>query len=345
MASIYQTDAGTWRADIRRKGWPKFSKTLRLKIEAEKWATTTEDQILRGIYFSISEAEKVSIADALTRYLKEVSINKAENTRKGNVVQARQLSSMLGQYTLANLNSTIIATYRDTRLKQGLSNNTVRLELALLGHLYSVAIKEWGLGLTINPVANVKKPAAGHGRNRRLEGDEEQRLLEACDQYSNPLLGWIVRIALYSAMRKTEVLTLTQRNINMSMRTVTLFDTKNKYMRTVPMTDKAHNVFAVVLENPFLPGDTDLLFYGDVSKRDNIRHPYDFKKAWSKSRQIAQLDNFTFHDLRHEATSRLVEANLSDQQVMAITGHSSAQMVRRYTHLRGGHLVDLVKHI
>lgn len=345
MATIYQTQAGNWKADIRRKGWPKFSKTLRLKSDVEKWATTTEDQILRGHYVSISKAEKVTVADALHRYLNEVSIHKAHNTLKGNLVQAKPLATELGRYSLVTLNSSIIASYRDQRLKQGLSNNTVRLELALLGHLYSTAIREWGLGLTNNPVSNVKKPAAGHGRNRRLEGDEEQRLLEACDQFPNPFLGWIVRIALYTAMRKTEVLTLTRRSINMERRTVTLHDTKNKYMRTVPMTDKAHRVFQEVLANTLQPEDTALLFYGGISKQDHIRRPYDFKKAWSQSRDKAKLDDFKFHDLRHEATSRLVEANLSDQQVMAITGHSSAQMVRRYTHLRGGHLVDLIRDI
>lgn len=169
MATIYQTEAGTWRADIRRKGWPKMSKTFRLKSDVEKWATATEDQILRGIYLPISEAEKITIADALKRYLKEVSIHKAENTQKGNAVQAKQLSFVLGRYSLATLTSTIIASYRDKRLAAGMSNNTVRLELALLGHLYTTAIQEWGLGLTINPVANVKKPSAGNGRNHSLK--------------------------------------------------------------------------------------------------------------------------------------------------------------------------------
>ena len=46
-----------------------------------------------------------------------------------------------------------------------------------------------------------------------------------------------------------------------------------------------------------------------------------------------------FHDLRHEAVSRLVEAGLGDQEVAAISGHKSMQMLRRYTHLRAEDLV------
>jgi len=55
------------------------------------------------------------------------------------------------------------------------------------------------------------------------------------------------------------------------------------------------------------------------------------------------MDDFRFHDLRHEATSRLVEAGFSDQQVASITGHSSMQMLKRYTHLRSEDLVTMME--
>ena len=58
---------------------------------------------------------------------------------------------------------------------------------------------------------------------------------------------------------------------------------------------------------------------------------------------LAEIEDFRFHDLRHEATSRLVEAGFSDQQVASITGHSSMQMLKRYTHLRSEDLVSMMK--
>ena len=54
----------------------------------------------------------------------------------------------------------------------------------------------------------------------------------------------------------------------------------------------------------------------------------------------ANIENFHFHDLRHEAVSRFVEIGLSDQEVAAISGHKSMQMLRRYTHLRTEDLVE-----
>lgn len=81
----------------------------------------------------------------------------------------------------------------------------MRLELALLSHLYTVGIKEWRTGLIYNPVANIRKPAPHRGRDRRLSKDEEQKVLRACDKHSNPMLGQIVRLALHTGMRAGEI--------------------------------------------------------------------------------------------------------------------------------------------
>ena len=82
---------------------------------------------------------------------------------------------------MAALSSDLAASYRDYRVAAGKSNNTVRIELAMLSNLFTIAIQEWGLGLTHNPVAAIRKPSPGKGRNRyrHLNADEEKRLLDA----------------------------------------------------------------------------------------------------------------------------------------------------------------------
>lgn len=242
------------------------------------------------------------------------------------------------------MNTDIICDYRDKRLKEGKSNNTVRLELALLGHLYTIAIKEWRIGIEVNPVHNVRKPSSGNGRNRRLVDDEELRLLAACDEYSNPILGWVVRIALYTAMRNGEIFSPTESNVDLIKKVVTIHDTNNKDSRTIPLTNKAQAVFKHALSNPHRSPDTDLLFHGEPG-RDGIRRAYSIEKPWRQALAKAEIEGFKFHDLRHEATSRFVEAGLSDQQVASITGHKSMQMLRRYTHLRNEGLANLISNI
>lgn len=207
-----------------------------------------------------------------------------------------------------------------------------------MSHLFTTAIREWGLGLISNPVSNVRKPSPGKGRNRRLVGNEEERLLAACDLHSNPFLGWIVRIALYTAMRRGEILNLTRNDVNLEKRTIFLSDTKNNESRTVPLSNKALSTLKSVLDFPIRPIDTELLFYGEPGA-DGCRRPYALDRVWQQALVKAEISDFRLHDLRHEATSRFVEAGLSDQEVASITGHKSMQMLKRYTHLRSEDLV------
>jgi len=344
MATITKTDSGKWKSVIRRSGWPTVSKTFRVKRDAEDWSRATEDEIIRGIYIPRSHSEKLTVSKALDRYLKEVTPTKKPSTQIREVGRAKQLKSSLGNYSLAALNADKIGVFRDARLAGGKSASTIRLELGLLSNLYTVAIKEWGLGLIANPVLNVRKPPPSKGRNRRLSKKEEKALLKACDAHSNPFFGWIVRIALFTAMRLGEISSLTRSQVNLRRRTVTLNDTKNNEVRTVPLSNKALAVFEAAMDHPIQPEDTDLLFYGDPG-RDGKRRPYIINRTWIYSLEEAGIEGLRFHDLRHEATSRLVEAGLSDQQVSSITGHKSMQMLKRYTHLRTEDLAELIAEI
>ncbi|VVE54445.1 Tyrosine recombinase XerC [Pandoraea anhela] len=124
----------------------------------------------------------------------------------------------------------------------------------------------------------------------------------------------------------------------MVKRVVRLIETKNTMPRTVPLTVEATNLFEQALANPVRPVGTDLIFFGEPG-RDEVRRPYNFNKVWLDIKRAAGCSDFRFHDLRHEAVSRLVEAGLSDQEVAAISGHKSMQMLKRYTHLRAEDLV------
>lgn len=347
MATVKQTPSGTWKALIRKAGWPTTSKTFRTKRDAEDWSRRTEDEMVRGVFIQRAQAERLTLESALDRYLKEVSITKSIFTQRGETSKSKQLKAELGKYSLAAITPDLVAGYRDKRLEAGKKPNTVRLELALLGHLFTVAMQEWGIGLAYNPVANIRKPSPGEGRDRRLALAEETKLIEAVSNHSNPMLGWIVRAALATGMRSNEIVTLRRSQVDIKRRVIRLTKTKNGSERTVPMTLKAKAIFEEALANPVRPIDCDLIFFGEPGKDKKTRKPYAFNKAFGlikkgkdKEGKEIGLADLHFHDLRHEAVSRLVEAGLSDQKVSAISGHKSMQMLKRYTHLRAEDLVD-----
>jgi len=340
MATISRTPSKTWKAVVRKRGWPVTIKTFRTKKDATDWARRAEDEMVRGVYINRSDSERTTLQQALKRYLREVSSTKKPSTEAKEHCKSKHLIDKLGDFSLAAITPDVVANYRDERLADGKSANTVRLELALLSHVFTIAIREWRVGITYNPVNNVRKPPAGAGRDRRLSPEEEKIIFREVDRHSNPMLGWIARIALHTGMRLNEIKTLRRSQVNLDKRVVHLTETKNGTSRTVPLIRAAVAVFEEAIDNPIRPIDTDLIFFGEYSRRSGKRGPYDFKVSWHHAMHRTEIKDFRFHDLRHEAVSRLVEAGLGDQEVAAISGHKSMQMLRRYTHLRAEDLVE-----
>jgi len=173
MATISKTPADTWKAIIRKNCWLVTIKTFRIKRDAEDWAPRTEDEMMRSAFIQRFPAELMTLEDAMRRYLSKVLPTKRPATQKSEVKRANVLIKHLGCYLLSALTPEIIARFRDKRLASDVnskgickprSNNTVRLELALLGYLSTIALKEWHIGLTFNPVQSIRRPSPGAGR-------------------------------------------------------------------------------------------------------------------------------------------------------------------------------------
>ncbi len=338
MATLVKTAQGKWKSVIRRRGWPTVAKTFRTKRDAQDWGRATEDEMVRGVFVNRASSHRLSVKVALARYCAEVTPTKRNTTQYREKGRIKMLSERLGEYSLVSLTPEIVSVYRDARLAEGKSANTVRLELAVLSNLFTIAMREWRLGLHHNPVTLVRKPSAPH-RERRLAKTEAVILLAECDKHSNRMLGWLVRIALHTGMRLGEIVSLRMDQIDLERRVLRLSQTKNGTSRTVPLTRAAAEVFAAAMANPLRPNETDLVFFGEPG-RTGKRSPYRFEKVWNGLKKRIKLTDLHFHDLRHEAVSRFVEMGLSDQEVAAISGHKSMQMLKRYTHLRAEDLVE-----
>ena len=354
MPTITKTASGTWKALVRKKGYPAAIKTFRLKRDAEDWGRRAEDEMVRGLFIQRAPSERTIFSAAMERYLNEVTPTKRPSTQVTEKGRSLPLLAFFGKYSLASITPELVAKYRDyrlsgeDRLKDGKPHprapNTVRIEMALLGHLFTVAIKEWGIGFASNPMLSVRRPAPGPGRNRRFVNDEEERLKAVIDSHSNPMLKWIVDLAIETGMRSSEIATLKLDQVDIKRQIVHLLETKNTTPRTVPMSKRATETMSMAMKNPVRPKTTHLIFFGEAGKDGKIR-PYNFNKVWGEKRTAAGLANFHFHDMRHEAVSRFVERGFSDQEVSAISGHKSMQMLKKYTHLRAEDLVSRLDEI
>lgn len=351
MATIVNTPSGKWKAIVRLQGWPATIKTFRLQKDAKDWARATEDEMVKGVYIVRASVLRFTVANAVDRYLREVTTTKAKTTQQAEVRRAAIVKKELGKYSMAAVTQDVVIKFRDERLsgkdRKGpnegpvpRANDTVRLELAFLGHLFEVAKEEWKVGLPYNPVKNVSRPKS-HKRVRRLSPEEETKLFAALDLYSNPMLGWLVRIAIETAMRESEIVELKKHQLDLRKRTITLPTTKSGESRTVPLTRAATEIFRKAIANAARNPATNLIFPGEPGRDGTIR-PYQFLSCWRTLKLRAGVSDYRFHDNRHKAISRLVEAGFSDQAIASITGHTEMQTLARYRHIRNQNLVKML---
>lgn len=264
------------------------------------------------------------VNQAFERYLRTVSAKKKGYTQE--CFRARVIcASTLGTKPIAKITGRDIAEYRDTRLgtvskqtKRLITNSTVLSELALLSDLFEIARTEWH-AVKRNPVKDIRKPKPNPARNRRLRGSEERRILRACHAHKNPALYSIVVLAIETAMRQGEILGLTWENIDIRSSVAHLPETKNGSPRDVPLTIRAKDA----LTRLGLRSDGDVFSITSDA----------IKGAWRSILSELRIKSLRFHDLRHEATSRLFERGLDVMEVATITGHKDLKMLRRYTHL------------
>ena len=314
MATI-RKHRGKWQAIVRRKGQGSASKTFHIRRDAERWARDQEQRLDNGTFGKLAPQE-VTLAELLIRYRDTITVTKKGAPQEIRRIQ-RLLKDPLSSLAADQITSGRLASFRDKRLQDG--TRAAAIDLILIGHCLKIAMNEWGLSLALNPADKVKRPAPPKARQRRLEAGEYIALERAASQTKNPYLWPIVILAIETGMRRSELLGLTRDDIDLKSRTAYLPDTKNGSSRTVPLSSKA----VAVIRN--LDKTRAHLF--PIS--DNA-----IRLSWDKLKKRAKLNDFRFHDLRHEAISRFFERGLSVAEVALISGHKDPRMLMRYTHLK-----------
>ncbi len=331
MASIRKRGKHQWEARVRRKGYPIQCKTFELKSDAEAWTRDIENEMDRGVFVSRKEAEATTLYEALERFIQDYipTLKMAANeTRRAKGIQKRDIAKLY----MASIRTKHIAEFIKEREGEGVKPNTIRLDLAILSRLFEVAATDWGMESLSNPVKRARKPKLSGGRTRRLQPapedvqgskSEEERLLEECGEKFRP----VVQFALATAMRRIEIAELRWENVDFQGKTVYLEKTKNMSERTVPLSPEALGVLKSIPRNIF----------GSVFGMS----PNAITIAMRRATKAAEIKGLTFHDLRHEATSRLFErGDLDIMEIAEITGHKNLQMLKRYTHLKAERIAN-----
>ena len=322
MASFRQ-HGNRWQARVRRQGYPDITKSFQGRQDAERWARSVESDIDRGSYVSHTEAQKTTLADLIQRYMAEVL-----PSMKGAPEDSIRLKAIcrrpICKNSIAALTPAKVAEYRDLRLTEVAAGTVVR-ELAYLSSIINHGRREWGIHAN-NPVALVRKPTQPKGRQRVLTSAERERLLAELQPTGrrNVWMLSVALLALETGMRRSELLALRWRDINLDRRTATLHMTKNGDRRVVPLSTSAAQTLAAMPQS----------ICGAVFPITACALAANFDKAVAR----AQLPDLHVHDLRHTAITHMATKLPNLIELASVSGHKSLKMLQRYYHPDAGDL-------
>lgn len=370
MAYIEQRKKG-WLAQVRRKGMPTASRTFDTKSDAQAWAAEIERELRRGnIGVLRQDAQRITIREVLERYRAGVLPTSRDI---GLPFMLKAVERRFGAYFVGNVAAIDVARWRDDLTAERYAPKTVGHHLRALSALLNFAQRELSIQLPAgNPVAGVRKPREGQPRERRFKPGEREALLAQCQNLDQTA---VVELAVETSMRRSELIGLRWEHVDLQRRTAHLPRTKNGSARTVALSSAAVAALAALPRRIdgrvfrwATPGGFGAVWQALV-KRARKAHILGrlrealtaegvdadaeiralvYKKRLPSQRTVALLEKIEkadpflrdlhFHDLRHEATSRLFEKGLGIMEVASMTGHKSLAMLKRYTHVEAERL-------
>ncbi|MBW9336299.1 site-specific integrase [Herbaspirillum sp. RU 5E] len=328
-----------WRVEIRRRGHKPVYHTFDTLKKAQQEARRIEAAMDAGSFVDQSEAEKTTLRQALERYRKEVVPNKRHPYQEERRID-RWLETDLAYKTLAGLRGADFAQYRDQRRALGRAENTIRLELQLVSHLFEIARKEWGLEGLPNPLKNIRKPGGSRARERRLLPGEYEQILAHLQASANSFAAAAFTLAIETSLRQGTLFKLQWEWVNLEKRLIHIpkieRESGNKGVpATVPLSTRAVTVLRA-LHDAYRIAHPDCTLTGQVlaTSANSVTC------VWKRAMKKLNISDLRWHDLRHEAVSRLFERGLNPLEAASISGHKTLQMLARYTHLRPESLLD-----
>lgn len=269
----YTKRKNSWRVQICCNGI-RESRTFPLKGQAQAWAENREHEIRTG---KARWVRNHLLDDALVRYRDEIAPKHRGYKWERNRIDALRRRTIAGK-PIKSISPSDLSDYRESRLA-AVKNSTVNREMALLGSVFSTAVKLWGW-LDENPCKKLPRLKNPPPRNRRISEGEVAQICAELKTYTEQTVAILFRLALQTAMRQGELCRIRAQHFHGAY--VHLPETKNGEPRDVPLTPSAQELLKEYLKRrPIAPNTCSRLF-AEAVKRTGIK-------------------DLTFHDSRHEA--------------------------------------------
>jgi integrase len=291
------------------------SKTFGTEREATAWLLQTEAAMARGEYSPKSESHRLTLRLAMSNYSKEFAARKQWPQIEQNRIKRLQLEPFTKK-VLSAVTSKDIRDFKVARQANGISANTIRLDMTVFSQVFAKARKEWGMDGLHNPVLDVSRPPLPPPCDRRIESDELEKLCAAVPSD----VATIIRFGIETTIRRTRLLSIKWKQVDCDNGVLLGILGKNGKITTIPLSPAALSLLSTI---PKIPGN-DKVFHRSADYISSL--------LYKVSKRLGL--HLWFHLCRHEGTSRLFEKGLRIDQVQVVTQHKTLAMLERYNHAR-----------
>ncbi|MCL1971861.1 MAG: site-specific integrase [Endomicrobia bacterium] len=331
MPSKLEKQGDYWTFRYRENGIQK-RKTIGEAFISKKEAERLQVEFLHNQHSSDkNKVSNISLAAFLNEYLSYAQTNKRPSTYNKDVYTKNNILNLIKKQNLKDITAQDIETYKTQRTRE-IQSISVNRELETIKAMFNIAVK-WKY-LKESPAKYVKPIKQAKRAPRYLSKEEIETLLNvASGKYKD-----MITIALYTGFRIGEVYNLQWQDVDFIKNLISVapkhnWTPKDYEFRSIPMNASLKEYLLKL--RPETAKETDYIISHDQSMNTLL-------VAYRKLFKKANIEDVTFHTLRHTFASHLVIGGKSLYTVSQLLGHSKIDTTMIYAHLSKEHLKNSV---
>jgi len=317
--SVYKRPKGkSWVIDYRDENGKRIQKAVpeaKTRQEAEYARQMAIANVNRKRFGWEQDKQKIGFREFAEIYLQDYAKTEKDSW-KTDEFRLRKMKDYFKDTELRSITPLKIREFKAVRLEEGIAKTTTNREIALLKKMFNIAIEEGYL--EDNPVKKIKMFSEQDSiRDRVLLPEEEPRLYANLAEHAKP----VCLLGQYAGLRSGEALNLEWRNVvlrGVRNSYIKVEKTKSKKARKIPINSILFDLLAKLR-----------------ASRGNSKMVFPFKSirtAFENACKRAEIEDFTFHDLRRTFGTRLLEKGTNIVTISKLYGHSSVLVTQRYLH-------------
>jgi integrase len=327
-----------YRVLVRKAGQNRC-KTFSTRKAASDWAKGIEREIDQLKSVGYMQPKGLTYADLTDRYIRELYPIKPWGRSKA--ADLARLKKDLGNTLVENLtHEKLMETFMQMH-KDGAGGVTISARAGYLLLVLETAKDVWRLNVPVEAARSSRSALSKIGlikkskhRDRRVTDAELERVVTHVERKATAIpFRDIVWFSVATSMRISETCRLRWDDLNTTDKTIRIRDRKH------PSEKMGNHQIVPLLEN--LAGHDAYALVQKQPQKGRRIFPANSKTVgdyFTEAVQQLEIDDLHFHDIRHEAISRLFEADFRIEQVSLISGHRDWSMLKRYLHLRAVNL-------